>query len=152
MDVKSVMTADPAHCTRDTPLQQVARMMVEFDCGAIPVLDSHNGRNPIGVVTDRDIAVRLVAQGINPLDSRAGDCMTSPISTLTADSSLSDCCRLMESEQIRRVVVVDAHGRLCGMVALADVALVADERKAGAVVKEISEPASAAICAVPIVA
>ena len=143
MDVKAVMTADPAHCTRETPLRDVARLMVEFDCGAIPVLDSPNGRNPVGVVTDRDIVVRLVAQGVDPLASTAGDCMTTPITTIPVDSSLTECCNLMESEQIRRVAVVDPHGRLCGMVALADVALLADERKAADVVKEISEPAIA---------
>lgn len=140
MDVRSVMTADPAHCVRETPLRKVAQLMADFDCGAIPVIDSLAARNPIGVITDRDIVVRLLAQGIDPLSSRAGDCMSAPAATVLVDDKLASCCRIMESAQLRRVVVVDSHGRLCGMVSLADIALNADQGSAAAVVREVSEP------------
>jgi CBS domain-containing protein len=116
------MTADPACCTKDTPLQDVARMMLDNDCGEIPVVSSKEERKPVGVVTDRDIVVRLLAKGQNVLDKRAGDCMSEPCVTVTPDTSLVDCCGLMETHQIRRVPVVDDNGKLCGIVALADVA------------------------------
>ena len=76
MDVRSAMTADPACCTPSSSLQNVASQMVDNDCGEIPVVDNHESRRPIGVVTDRDIAVRTVARGINPLEVTAADCMT----------------------------------------------------------------------------
>ena len=138
MDVKSVMTANPACCTADTPLRDVARMMVDNDCGQIPVVDAANA--PIGVVTDRDIAVRIVAEGRDPASCCASDCMTSPVTTIGADSSLAECCERMETSQVRRVPVVAADGSLCGIVSLADVALSGRDQKIAEVVKHVSEP------------
>ncbi len=68
MQVKDVMTADPACCTPDTPLPKVAGLMVDNDCGEIPVVESTAGKRPIGVVTDRDIVCRTIANNINPLE------------------------------------------------------------------------------------
>lgn len=141
MDVRSAMTGDPAACTPSTPLHLVARMMVDNDCGEIPVVDDHESRRPVGVVTDRDIAVRTVARGINPLDVPAGECMTTPVITVSPDCDLSVCCDLMEKHQIRRVVVVDGDGRLCGIVAVADIAKSTSRGETGEVVKEVSEAA-----------
>ena len=138
MDVKSVMTANPACCSADTPLRDVARMMVDNDCGQIPVVDAAN--MPIGVVTDRDIAVRIVAAGRDPASCCASDCMTTPVTTVSADSSLADCCERMETSQVRRVPVVAADGSLCGIVSLADVALTGRDQKTAEVVKQVSEP------------
>ena len=138
MDVRSVMTANPACCTADTPLREVARMMVDNDCGQIPVVDAANA--PIGVVTDRDIAVRIVAEGRDPKSACASDCMTTPVTTISADSSLAECCETMEREQVRRVPVVTAQGSLCGIVSLADVALSGRDQKTVEVVKQVSEP------------
>lgn len=139
MDVRSAMTADPACCTAATPLHLVARMMVDNDCGEIPVVDDHESRKPIGVVTDRDIIVRTVACDINPLEVPASEVMTSPVITVTPDTSLAACCEVMENHQIRRVLVVDDSSRLCGIVALADVAKNAGRDVTGEVVKEVSE-------------
>lgn len=138
MDIKSVMTADPVCCTADTPLREVARMMVDNDCGQIPVVNAANA--PIGVVTDRDIVVRIIAEGRDPSAARAADCMTTPVTTVRSDSSLSDCCETMEREQVRRVPVVAADGSLCGIVSLADVALAGRDQKTAEVVKQVSEP------------
>lgn len=138
MDVRSVMTATPAFCTADTPLRDVARMMADNDCGLIPVLDATN--TPVGVVTDRDIAVRIVAQGRDAKSSRAADCMTSPVITIGEDSTLSECCDVMETQKVRRVPVVDASGGLCGIVSLADVALASRDQTIAEVVKQVSEP------------
>jgi len=144
MQVKEVMTADPVCCTPDTPIPVVARMMVDNDCGEIPVIDDKASKLPIGVITDRDIVCRVVAKDINPQGTIAIDCMTKPCVTVTPDMSIEECCRILEDNQIRRVLVVDAGGSCCGIVALADVALQTKKNVAGEVVKEVSEPTAAA--------
>ena len=138
MKLSEVMTSRPACCTPDTPLQEVAHLMVAHDCGEIPVCDAKG--QPVGVVTDRDITVRTVAQGLNPLEKKARDVMSSPCHTVDEDCSLGDCCERMESLQLRRMLVVDGNGRLCGIVALADVALHAGKKDTGALVQDVSKP------------
>jgi CBS domain-containing protein len=140
MQVKDVMTANPACCTPNNALPEVARMMVDNDCGEIPVVENQERKIPVGVITDRDIVCRAVAKDKNPLELKAADCMTKPIVTVTPDTSVEDCCRIMQEKQIRRVPVVDANGSCCGIVALADIALQARSGVAGEVVKEVSEP------------
>lgn len=135
--VSAVMTPNPAACRINTPVRDVARMMLDNDCGQIPVLDDHN--RPMGVVTDRDIAIRMVANSGNGT-ATAGDVMTSPIKTVRADSDLKDCICLMEEAKVRRVPVVDASGKLAGIVALADIALAGKSKATAEVVKEVSAP------------
>ena len=144
MQVKEVMTADPACCSADTSLPEVAKMMVDNDCGEIPVLEN---KIPVGVITDRDIVCRIVANNINPLESRAADCMSKPIVTVTPDMSIEECSRLMEENRIRRVPVVDERGACCGIVALADIARQAQSNVAGQIVKEVSESTKSASAA-----
>jgi len=138
------MTPDPACSTPDTTLQRVAEMMVENDCGEIPVVENIASMKPVGVITDRDIVCRTVAKGLNPLSLTASECMTTPCVTVTPDTPLDECCRVLEENQIRRVPVVDASGACCGIVALADIAKHAAKRAAGEVVKEVSEKSTAA--------
>ena len=133
---KDLMTADPQCCTAETPLNEVAKLMVENDCGEIPVVD--HDKKLIGVVTDRDIVCRVVAKGQNPSAMTAQDAMTQPVISVTEDSSLEDVLALMEEHQIRRVPVVDANGACCGIVSQADVALVAQESEVGEMVREVS--------------
>lgn len=147
MQVKEVMTSDPACCTAETPLPEVARMMIDNDCGEIPVIDNSSSKVPIGVVTDRDIVCRTVANGINPVELTAADCWSKPIVTVKPDMSLEECCRIMEEKRIRRVPVVDDRGSCCGIVSLADVALRTKTSVAAEVVKEVSEPTSSASAA-----
>src|SRR5437773_2782381 len=148
MQVKEMMTTDPVFCTADTSLPEVARMMVDRDCGEIQVVDNKSSKVPIGVVTDRDIVCRTVANGLNPVELTAADCMSKPAVTVTADMSLEECCRLMEEKLIRRVPVVDDRGACVGMLAVADIALHTGKNVAGHIVKEVSEPTSAASAAV----
>ena len=136
MEVRDLMTTGPACCEPGAGLQEVARMMVDNDCGAIPVVEDGE---PVGIVSDRDIAIRAVAEGRNPLELTAGDIMSSPVETVTEAASLDDLFDLMEEKQIRRVVVVDADGGVCGIVAQADIAEYAGDEVAE-VVQEISEP------------
>jgi len=134
--VKNIMTPNAVSCTPDTRLREVAHLMVEYDCGEIPVLNA--GMKPIGVITDRDIVCRSIAQGRNPLDLTASDCMSSPCVTVTPDTSVADCCRILEEHQLRRLPVVNDDGRLCGIVAQADIAQHASPRKTAEVVREVS--------------
>jgi len=144
MHVREIMSADLVSCAPDTPLREVARLMAEHDCGPIPVVDPDGRRQPVGVVTDRDIACRVVAKGRNPLDLSAKDCMSSPVVTIAQDAPIEDCCRLMEQRQVRRVLVVDERGDACGIVSQADIARVAPERTAGEVVKAVSQETTTA--------
>jgi CBS domain-containing protein len=138
--VNQVMTAKPACCSPDTPVQEVAHLMVAHDCGEIPVTDA--GGKPLGVVTDRDIVVRTVAQGLSPLDRKARDVMTSPCFTVLEDASLDECTDKMEEHQVRRMLVVDGEGCLCGIVSQADVALNAGKKDTAELVKDVSKPAA----------
>lgn len=141
MRVGDVMTVNVRCCTPDTPLQQVAAMMVENDCGLIPVVDTSNQERVMGVVTDRDIVVRLIAEGKNPLEGTAAQAMSRDVFTCTPQTSIDDCCSLMEERQVRRVPVVDERGRIVGIVAQADVALKTGHEQTAEVVKEVSQPA-----------
>jgi CBS domain-containing protein len=140
MKVSDIMTMDVACCTPETGLRDVARMMVEKDCGEIPIVDGAESRRPVGVVTDRDITCRLVAEGRNPLELRASDCMSTPAISVRPEDDLDECVRTLEDHQIRRVPVVDATGKLCGMVAQADIARHGSKSDAAKVVREVSKP------------
>ena len=140
MDVRSVMTPDPVCCGKNETLQTAAHLMIERDCGGIPVIEDHAGRQPIGIITDRDIAVRAVARGVNATEAKVGEYMTSPCITVRPQDKLDACCAMMEEHRLRRVLVVDDEGKLCGIVALADVAQNAARAATAEVVKEVSQP------------
>ena len=138
MRVSDIMSTSVACCSPQTSLMEVARMMVDHDCGEIPVVDAAGA--PIGVVTDRDITCRTVAEGRNAVLLRAADCMTSPCVTVRPDTSLAECCLVLEMNRIRRVPVVDASGACCGIVAQADIAREAPRTDAGRLVSRVSQP------------
>src|SRR5262245_48922761 len=138
MRVNEIMTSDPACCTRDSTLPQVARMMLEFDCGAIPVVEDKNRKRPVGIITDRDIVCRTIAQGKVPSRMTAGDCMTPSVVTAHPETDLEECSRLMRSHQIRRILVVDDNHKVCGIVAQADIAKRAPEGETAHVVHDVS--------------
>src|SRR5689334_8370275 len=96
MQVSELMSRDPACCTAGTSLREVARMMVDCDCGEIPVVDNRESMRPVGVVTDRDITCRIVAAGKNPLEMMAADCMSEPCITIRDSASIDECCHLLE--------------------------------------------------------
>ena len=141
--LSSVMTPDPVVCTPDTPIREVAQMMTRNDCGEIPVVESERNAKPLGVVTDRDITLRIVAEGRDIASARASDAMTSPATTVREDASIDDVCALMEREQIRRVVVVNNAGKVCGIVAQADIARSGRDEETAELVREVSEPTHA---------
>lgn len=142
MNVGEIMTKDPACCTPETGLQEVAQIMVDNDCGCVPVVDTKESKVPVGMITDRDITCRIVAKGQNPLDLTASDAMTGTVVSVTPETSVEECCNVMESSQIRRVAVVDENGACCGIVAQADVATNAAARQTAEVVQEVSKGAA----------
>jgi CBS domain-containing protein len=133
---RDVMTADPACCTPGTTLDQVAKMMVQNNCGEIPVIDIND--QPVGVVTDRDIVCRVVADGKNPMAHTAETCMSQPVVTVRADDTLDDVVATMEKHQIRRVPVVDERGCCAGIISQADVAWAEPLSEVGELVREVS--------------
>lgn len=140
MNAKDLMTPDPACCTRDTPVEEVARMMAKHDCGEIPVVERKDLKKVIGVVTDRDIVTRAVAEGKNPATLNVDAVMTSPAITVQERADSDEVTRAMESHQIRRVPVVDQDGALRGIIAQADVARHLPRTEAGELVRDVSQP------------
>jgi CBS domain-containing protein len=141
MSLQEIMTTNPACCTPDTPLQDVARLMVQYDCDEIPVIEDRAQRKVIGVVTDRDIVCRAVAEGIDPRNLSAATVMSGPAVTVGENADPDDVVQLMEERQIRRIPVVDRYGVICGIVSLADVARHRSRKETGELVREVSTPA-----------
>jgi CBS domain-containing protein len=140
MTAKELMTPNPACCTMDTSLTEIARLMVRHDCGEIPVIERQDVKRVVGVVTDRDIVARGVASGTDCAATTAGDVMTTPAVTVPQNSSVEDVVRTMEQHRIRRVPVVDGNGACCGMIAQADVARSGSRKDTGQLVREVSTP------------
>ena len=143
MQVKDIMSQNPACCTKGASLEDVAKLMVDFDCGVIPVVDDAQNMLLLGVITDRDIVCRTIAKGINPLNEKAGDYMSSPVVIARTGMDLRECIDNMEHYQIRRVIVVDDTDRCCGVLSQADLAKAAEEHDAAEVLKEVSKPTGA---------
>ena len=133
---RDVMTVNPAICKPETSLDQVAKLMVQHDCGEIPVVDS--AEQVVGVVTDRDIVCRVVAEGKNPSAYPAEHCMTTRVVTVQDDAPVSEVMAAMEKHQVRRVPVVDARGGCVGIIAQADLAWAGREKEIAELVREVS--------------
>jgi CBS domain-containing protein len=140
MRVRDIMSSDVTCCTADMTLQQAARMMAACNCGAIPVVHEADRAVPLGIITDRDLACRGVAEGKNPQKTSVADCMTVILATVAPDATVKECCEIMEEKQVRRLLVTDKQGHLCGIVSQADVALHAPQDEVAEVVKKVSEP------------
>jgi CBS domain-containing protein len=133
---RDFMTPDPACCSPHTTLDQVAKMMVLHDCGEIPVLDAAD--RPIGVITDRDIVCRVVAEGKNPMAYPAEACMSTAIVTVRADAPIGTVLSTMERHQLRRVPIVDEEGCCIGIISQADVAAEGKADQIAELVREVS--------------
>ncbi|HEY0970318.1 MAG TPA: CBS domain-containing protein [Gemmatimonadales bacterium] len=141
MKAREIMTKNPRTVTPDTRLQEAARLMQSENVGLIPVVEGKDSGNLVGVVTDRDIAVRVVAEGRDPSSVSVRDVMSSNVRTCREDANVDDVMEVMGSEQVRRVPIVDERGGLVGIVAQADVVRQAkSDRKAERTVEKISEP------------
>ena len=145
MRAREMMTARPAYVTPEDTAATAARLMAEHDCGCIPVVAGRNDSCVVGVITDRDIAVRGVAHERGS-DTPVRELMTAAPFCCTPDASIRDVEDTMSRHQVRRVVIADNAGCLVGMVAQADLARTASHGKevsddeVGRVVEQISEP------------
>lgn len=140
MLAKEIMTRDPQCVTPADTLQVAARLMADFDCGSLPVINRADGQ-VVGVLTDRDIAVRGVARGKAP-ESKVNDVMSPAPATCSPDDDVEDVERIMTDKQVRRVPVV-ADGRVVGIISQADLARndnAISDREVGRIVEKISEP------------
>src|SRR5215203_1730044 len=136
-----VMTREPVCCEPGDSVAQIASTMKREDVGSVPVVESREDRKLIGIVTDRDLVVKVLADGRPIEKATVRDAMTSqPTSCLETDD-VSKAVELMSERQVRRMPIVDIGGRLNGIIARADVATrVHSDRKTGELVEAISEP------------
>lgn len=136
-----VMTREPACCEPGDSIVRAAEMMKQQDVGSLPVVESRNDRQLVGIVTDRDLVVKVLAGGRNVERAAVRDAMTSnPISCRETDE-VDTAVRLMSDRQVRRMPIVDRQGQLCGIIAQADVATrVHRDQTTGELVEAISEP------------
>jgi len=138
MKASEIMTKNPRVVTPDTSVQEAARLMQSEDTGVLPVVESHGMRRVVGVITDRDIALRVVAEGRSTATVR--DAMSTGVRTAKQDDDLKDVMKLMASEQVRRVPIVDDRGELVGIVSQADIVLEGDDKRAEKTIERISQP------------
>ena len=141
MKAQDIMSKHPTCVTPDTTLADAARLMKNENIGVVPVVESESSRRLVGVLTDREIAVRAVAEGRDGATTSVGHIMTSNVRTSTASDSVNDVMDLMGREQVRRVPVVDERGALVGIISQADIVLEAkDDKRAEKTVEQISKP------------
>jgi CBS domain-containing protein len=136
MKVSEVMTRDVQTVRADQPVQEAASFMLSSDAGSIPVMD---GDRLIGMITDRDIAVRGVAKGHGP-DTPVGDLMTNDLVILRIDDEVEDAATKMAEAQVRRLPVIDSDEKLCGIVSLGDLSRETDSDCANEALEGVSEP------------
>jgi CBS-domain-containing membrane protein len=137
-----LMSGDPACITRDTSAQEAARLMESRDVGSLPVVESQDSKRLVGIVTDRDLALKILGAD-RPASTPVGEVMSSGLRTAGPDDSLDEVEELMAEHQVRRIPVVDDRGQILGVIAQADLAR---ERRAvgdkdfAKVVERISDP------------
>ena len=134
--ISEVMTPGPTTVGASTPIAEAARLMKADDIGSLPILE--DGKLA-GVLTDRDIVLRVVADGLDPQSTTAGEVASRDPVTIDPQQDLGEALRLMAEHQVRRLPVVAEDGRLVGMLAQADVAREASPEQTGQVVEDISE-------------
>jgi CBS domain-containing protein len=134
---RDVMTANPSTVSEKDSIRDAARIMASEDTGVVPVVD---GRKVIGMVTDRDIVVRLVAEGKDPAEARVNEYMSRSVRSVKEDTPVSEVLRVMSTAQVRRVPVVNASDELVGIVSMRDISAETNQdRNVGKAVEQISE-------------
>lgn len=141
MKASEIMSRKPSTTTPDASLQDAARLMKEQDVGLIPVVDGNGSSKLVGVITDRDIAIRVVADGRETKGTKVSEAMSGTPRTCGADDSVDSVMELMGKEQLRRVPIIDGDGNLVGIVAQADIVLQAkSDGKSERTIEKISKP------------
>ncbi|AHG87982.1 CBS domain containing protein [Gemmatirosa kalamazoonensis] len=138
MKARDIMTQNPRVVTPETSVQEAARLMKTEDTGVLPVVDSEGSRRLVGVITDRDIAIRVVGDGMSSAQVR--DAMSANPKTCRPDDNVKDVLQAMSDSQVRRIPIVDDGGSVVGIVSQADVVLETDGRKVEKTIEKISQP------------
>lgn len=140
---KEIMTTEPECCEAGITTDMIAQTMRTKNIGTVIIVDSMDTMNVVGIVTDRDLAIRLVAEKLDPATVSAQQVMTPNPVSCRIDDSIDDAVKLMEQEQIRRVPIVDEQGKLVGVISQGDLATRTHERrKVAELVIEVSQPGS----------
>lgn len=141
MKVHDIMTRDPSCVTPDATVREAAQVMKREDVGVIPVVDGQSEKTLVGIITDRDIAIRCVAEGRDG-SVRVRDCMTtSKLATCRENDDVNHAMDAMRNEQVRRIPIVDERGALVGIVAQADIVRKAtNDARAEDTIEQISQP------------
>ena len=135
-----VMTKDITCCLQKDTVNLAAQSMKAKDIGAVPVVDGHQTKKLVGIVTDRDLALKVVAEGLVPEQTRIEDVMARNLVMCRLQDDLQLALDAMSERQLRRIPVVDDQGRLVGIIAQADLARIEEPAATGKVVKQISRP------------
>jgi CBS domain-containing protein len=133
------MTKDPVCAYRDDTVAHVARLMRSEDIGSVPIVQDDTTKRLVGIVTDRDLAMNVVAEERNPADTRVSGVMTTDMVTCRESDDIETALKAMSTNQLRRIPVVADGDMLVGIIAQADVATRLNPEKTGEVVREISE-------------
>ena len=134
--IRDLMTDNPRAIDAEKPVAYAAKMMRDEDVGLAPIVQ---GDRLVGTLTDRDIAIRVVAEGRDPESTTVREVASTEIVTIDPEQSLDEALRLMAQHQVRRLPVVEEDGRLVGVLAQADVARHGEDRETGQVVEQISQ-------------
>lgn len=123
MKVQEIMSTNPHYLQADSTLRDAAQMMRECNCGMLPIASADNQDKLMGIITDHDIVVRGLAEGMGP-DEKAAGCMTDRVLYCCRDDDVSEVARNMDSQQVQRLVVLEDRQskRLCGVISLSDIA------------------------------
>ena len=142
MKTKHVMTKDPSCCLPSDPASRAARIMRDENIGVVPVIDNEQSQKIVGVVTDRDLCMNVVAESRNPDGVLVETCMTTAVVSCSASDAVDKVMELMKENQIRRIPVVDDQHRLQGIVSMADLVSRAELKPAQAhdTLKKVSAP------------
>jgi CBS domain-containing protein len=134
--IRELMTSNPRSLESGSTVMEAARLMRDEDAGIIPIVE---GEKLVGTVTDRDIAVRVVAEGRQPESVTVGEIASRELVTIDPQQDLDEALRLMARHQVRRLPVVEEDGKLVGIVAQADIAEHASDSRTGELVEDISK-------------
>jgi CBS domain-containing protein len=140
MTCNEVMTPAPVTCRPDDAIVDVARLMRSYDVGSLPVVKDDQSQVLVGVITDRDIAIRVVGEGRNPAQAKVSEAMSTDVVSCTTTDLYQEALQTMGAHQLRRMPVVDAQRRVVGIIAQADIATrIAQPTTTGALVEAISK-------------
>lgn len=138
---RDIMTKDPAFCQADDTVAIAGKLMQKHDIGALPVVENLHSMQLVGIVTDRDLAIRVLGEGRDPHKTAIREIMSHPVVTCSPDDDVEVVVKLMERHQLKRIPAVDKVGRVVGMTSQADIALrIPDALKVAEVITSIAQP------------